>query len=657
MSRGGRRRLAGVLVTSLVGMLVALGVPGPSAYAGSGGPGGGGAAARELADRYGPVVMLRQFTPPCGDGEPYVPMQVQPLLGNPEIALRQVGNGDPVMRWAPTAKDLYGLGSGTYLDLPGDALSPGCLYARDNARYTPLSKAAVYAHVVQQANRPGYVAVQYWLYWYFNDWNDKHESDWEFVQVLFRADSVEQALATEPVSVGYAQHEGGETHAWSSPDLRREGTHPVVYSSQGSHASYFAPALYLGRGASEGFGCDNTQEPSTRVVPKVVLLPDRPSGPDDRFAWLAFGGRWGERHGGPNNGPDGPAGKPRWTKPVDWQDNLRPSSFEIPGGSAAPPPVIGTFCTVVGQGSVLYVRFAASPGWVLGFLGAVVLLVVLLLRRTSWESVPPLPLIARRRAGEILRAAGRLYRRHVLAMLVVGVLAVPVGVLALLDVAALQHVPVVDTAVQVSTERGDTGNRLALSTLVATTFWPITVVLVSAAVAHLFGGSTGASPDRRRGVAEGLAAVRAVLARWRDLASAFLPAALGIALLSVVGFGVPLALWLTVRYQFVGQAVLLDGLSGAAARRRSSALVHRRWWHTAMFAVLLWGGVHLVGVLLGLLLLVLFTSLPLWTITVAVLVAQVVLTPLGALAITLLYGDAVAEHEEQARPEPQLADA
>jgi hypothetical protein len=57
---------------------------------------------------------------------------VDPVLGNPSVALRQVGNGDAVIRWAPTAKDLYGLGTGTYLDLPGDALSPGCVYATDS---------------------------------------------------------------------------------------------------------------------------------------------------------------------------------------------------------------------------------------------------------------------------------------------------------------------------------------------------------------------------------------------------------------------------------------------------------------------------------------------------------------------------------------------
>src|SRR4051794_6243454 len=58
---------------------------------------------QQLAERYAPTVMLRAHDGVCGDtGEPYVPMTVDAVLGNPEVALRQVGNGDPVITWAPT---------------------------------------------------------------------------------------------------------------------------------------------------------------------------------------------------------------------------------------------------------------------------------------------------------------------------------------------------------------------------------------------------------------------------------------------------------------------------------------------------------------------------------------------------------------------------
>jgi Vacuolar protein sorting-associated protein 62 len=603
-----------------------------------------GRAARQLAKTYSPVVMLRDFHAGCGEGEHFVPMRVDALLDNPEIALRQVGNRDAVIEWASSGADLYGRGTGTYLDLPGDALAPGCIYADDSARYTPLSESAVYAHVATQANRPGYVAVQYWLYWYYNDWNDKHESDWEFIQILFRADSVDAALHTDPIEVGYAQHTGGETADWDSEKLEKEGTHPVVYSSEGSHASYFEPALYLGRSASEGFGCDNTQEPNTRVAPHAVLLPEQPSGPDDPFAWMAFDGRWGERHAGPNNGPDGPLGKPRWRSPVSWEENLRPSSFVIPGGSETPPKVVGTFCDVVGRGSVIYVRYAAQPAAVLATLAVIALAVVFLLRRTRWDKVSPYPVVARRRSGEIARAAGTLYRRHVPTFVVVGLLAVPVGVLAVLDVVVLQHLPFVGSAVRVSTEQAPPGNRILFSSWVASSFWPLTVLLMSATVAHLMDDGRSRLTPRRAG-----SAMRAVGSRWRELASAYLPAAVAIVFLSWTGIGLPVAAWLTVRFQFLGQIVMREDLSGSAARARAGELVRHRWWHTAVVALIVWAGIHALGVLLGLLLLVAFTSLPLWTITAVVLVAQIALTPLGAIALTMLYGDAVAQREEELR--------
>jgi hypothetical protein len=101
--RLGRRFLAGALAVAIVA------APAMSASpAAASGP-APGPAAQELVDRYSPVVVVRRLDQTCGDtGEPFVPMTVDAVLGNPEVALRQVGNGDPVIRWGPTAADLYG---------------------------------------------------------------------------------------------------------------------------------------------------------------------------------------------------------------------------------------------------------------------------------------------------------------------------------------------------------------------------------------------------------------------------------------------------------------------------------------------------------------------------------------------------------------------
>ena len=210
-----------------------------------------------MVEKFAPILLLKEQEAPCDpDGEPYSPQSVDIVLDNPDVVLRQVGNGDPVLKVAPTAADLHGRSEGFFLDFPGGALEPGCIYEQDFDRYTGTvtgeREPVVYAHIATQADEPDKLAVQYWFYWYFNDWNNKHESDWEGIQLLFDVGTVDEALQTEPVSVGYAQHEGGERASWDSSKLEREGSRPYVYPSAGSHASYFSSALYIGRSAERG---------------------------------------------------------------------------------------------------------------------------------------------------------------------------------------------------------------------------------------------------------------------------------------------------------------------------------------------------------------------------------------------------------------------
>src|SRR4051794_20161627 len=107
--------------------------------------------AQALADRYAPIVMVRKQPEPCSaDGEPFIPMAVERILDNPQVALRQVGNGDPTVMRGPRPADLADLGEGFYLDFPGDALDPGCLYEEDNDRFNAGQPAVVYAHVARE---------------------------------------------------------------------------------------------------------------------------------------------------------------------------------------------------------------------------------------------------------------------------------------------------------------------------------------------------------------------------------------------------------------------------------------------------------------------------------------------------------------------------
>ncbi len=595
---------------------------------------------QELAERYAPIVKLRTQEADCdSDGEPFAPMAVDLLLDNPQIALRQVGNGDPTVTRAPGASDLANLGEGFYLDFPGDSLRPGCLYEQDHNRFNAGQPAVVYAHVAQQPDRPDLLALQYWLFWYYNDWNNKHEGDWEFVQLLFPASTVAEALATDPVSVGYAQHEGGERADWTDDKLEREGgTHPVVYSSQRSHASYFAAALYMGRSGSEGFGCDDTEEPSTRVEPDVVVLPDAVDDPSDLLAWVGFDGRWGERHAAPNNGPTGPNTKPQWTEPVTWHEGLRDSSFVVPTGDTRGTELIDTFCSVVEWGSVQFVRFVASPARVLFVLALLTALAVFIVRRTSWRSVGPVPLPLRRRTGEIARVSGATYRRHPGTFTAVGAIAVPVAVVALLAGAMIKRLPFIGDLVTVSDTEG-TGGRLVIASSIAALFGVLAFVLISGAVAWIVGGPQGIRASAGD-------ALQAVARRIGPLAAAFFPAALIIVVLDLAVIGIPIAIWLLVRWQFIPQVTMLEGRSGFRTLARSAELVRKRWWHTALVTLLVAVFIGTVGVIVGLLLLVIFTGLPLWALSAIIAACEVLAMPYGALVMTFLYGDAVASSDD-----------
>ena len=109
---------------------------------------------------------------------------------------------------------------------------------------------------------PEKIALQYWFFYVFNDFNNLHEGDWEMIQLDFDASSAREALSQDPVAVGYSSHEGAERADWDEDKLEIvDGSHPVVYPAAGSHANKYTAALYLGSSAKAGVGCDDTRGP------------------------------------------------------------------------------------------------------------------------------------------------------------------------------------------------------------------------------------------------------------------------------------------------------------------------------------------------------------------------------------------------------------
>jgi hypothetical protein len=388
----------------------------------------GNADETALAERYAPVVRLVADTGGCETAKPYVPIDIDRLLGDPTVALRGPWGSGDLVTIGPTATELSKGLFEYHLDFPGNALNPGCGYLRWQERLFKGQTPVVYAHVATEPSFPDKLALQYWFFYVFNDWNNLHEGDWEMVQLVFEASTAEEALQHPPVAIGYSQHEGAERAAWDDGKLERiDGTHPVVHPAAGSHANFFGDALYLGSSAEEGVGCDDTRGPTFDVRPVVKTIPNDQAAASRAYPWTRFEGRWGELRPAFFNGPTGPNLKSQWSEPISWSQGWRDRAYTVPVGSAFGPAATDFFCGAVGKGSRALVNLVHRPLEFSLLLGALVLLLVVGLSRATWRPTAPLHVARRRAWGQILSASWRMYIRRLPLFLGIGALLLPIS--------------------------------------------------------------------------------------------------------------------------------------------------------------------------------------------------------------------------------------
>ncbi len=273
-----------------------------------------------------------------------------------------------------------------HLDFPGSALEPGCTYELWARRLTEGAEPTVYAHVATDPGAPGKLALQYWFFYAFNDFNNTHEGDWEMIQLVFDAADAAEALEEEPVEVGYSSHEGAERAAWDDEEKLEivDRTHPVVYPAAGSHANKFTEALYLGSSAEAGVGCDDTRGPHREVRPAVLTIPSDPDGSRDAFPWITFEGRWGELQKAFFNGPTGPNMKTQWTTPIEWSEDWRDRSYAVPTGGVLGTSATDFFCAGVEKGSKALSALLRSPTAAFLVIAAILGLIAFVVIKATW---------------------------------------------------------------------------------------------------------------------------------------------------------------------------------------------------------------------------------------------------------------------------------
>ncbi len=602
----------------------------------------------KLVRTYAPIVMLRaQEDPPCDTAEEqYEPTTVNVMLGNPSVNLmRPAEPGEPeIVRPAPSAAETAGLGPRWHLDVPGDPLNAECTYARDFAGLKADGEAPpiTYAHIAREKGKSGLV-VQYWFFYYFNQFNDVHEGDWEGMQIAFDANTPREALAKGPYEIALFQHGGGEKGAWDDDKVQKEGTHPVVYPAAGSHATFFDDAVYVenGQGGS-GLGCDNTTEPLRRVEVRPVLMPTEPR-PGSRFEWLTYEGHWGEKEKSYNNGPTGPTTKTQWREPFTWMDGIRSASPKLPGGLVLGPAATKAFCGAVAEASN-FVNLEAQTRLGAILIGVVlVLLVAAPIGLTRWTPVDLANLRQRRAFGQLVRAARQLYGRHWRTF-------AAMGLTTILIVGAIAGL-----AWLVSRITGSVDTGLSIS---------LPAVGRSIGFAAAAGAVIAFVRDLERGQPAGFVlAYREMFGRFWRLILGQLAASALVVLLALTVIGIPIAIWKYIDWQFVQQEILFEDKSIREAFRGSSRTVRGRWWRTLRIAGFFWLLSVAAGPVLGFALI--FANFSLTWINIIGSLVFALLVPYVAIGRTLLYFDLQARADQaatqpkrrrwwsRARPSPQ----
>jgi hypothetical protein len=169
--------------------------------------------------------------------------------------------------------------------------------------------------------------LQYWFWYFYNDYQlafnvGRHEGDWEMIQL-----GLENEI---PVIAVYAQHDVAEKRPWDRVQKTGpNGETPLVFSSRGSHASYFEAGLF----ETQAWIDIADGKRSAKKTDLIILGDELPE-------WAQWQGRWGDteprirRVETPS--PTGPVMHgDQWSRPGKWAKSAVQPKLSKPAN--APP--------------------------------------------------------------------------------------------------------------------------------------------------------------------------------------------------------------------------------------------------------------------------------------------------------------------------------
>jgi hypothetical protein len=299
------------------------------------------------------------------------------------------------------------------------------------------------------------------------------------------------------------------------------------------------------------------------------------------------------------------------------------------------------FCGGVAAGSnLLTAAVRGGPAVFLAILAVIVALVWKALRM-PWRPSQPLHVARKRGLGQILSASARMYRANPRRFMTIGALFIPIAVViaglqallfgltrfgALQDVAGSSNAAVAGTAI-------------ALGLVLATTGLTIVQALVAHAVAR---AAEDLGPDVR-------GAYAAVRRRIGSLVVALVVVAATVVLLDLTLVGIPISIWLLVRWSLFTQCIVLEELGWRAGLRRSAVLVHGSWWRVAAIVLTVVVVALLLGPLVGIAFL-LTTPISLTGVNLISGIVYIFTLPYASIATAYLYYDLRVREQTEREP-------
>jgi uncharacterized delta-60 repeat protein len=195
--------------------------------------------------------------------------------------------------------------SGDYIDEPDNYMSDAAyLHAK------PGYANHIYGHVVHEN---GETWLQYWFFYYYNNGVvgvGDHEGDWEMTQVRLNG-------SYQPDEAVFSEHSYASRCTVGQFE-RSTGGGPIVYSANGSHASY----PHAGTWNTDSPFTDSIS-PDPSAIPPVWPQVDPIT--DGSPSWVDWPGMWGASVAsgsfGEGSSPPGPKQhSEQWTDPQAWAD-------------------------------------------------------------------------------------------------------------------------------------------------------------------------------------------------------------------------------------------------------------------------------------------------------------------------------------------------